>query len=58
MAPLTLASQAGVREHSLASRFMIEGTLVIMDVFNLATLPVERPGQPVTALADEDPGQG
>lgn len=54
VAPLILANQANVREHYLAPRFMIEGTLVVMDVFNLATLPVERLGQPVTALADED----
>ncbi len=44
VAPLILASQANVREHYLAPRFMIEGTLVVMDVFNLATLPVERLG--------------
>ena len=54
VAPLILASQASVREHYLAPRFMIEGTLVVMDVFNLTTLPVERLGPPVTALADED----
>ena len=54
MAPLILAGQAGVREHWLAPRFVVEGVEVVMDVFNLATLPVERLGPSVGTLAGED----
>ncbi len=54
VAPLILARQANVREHYLAPRFTVEGIEVVMDVFNLATLPTERLGPPVATLGDED----
>ena len=54
VAPLILARQAAVREHWLAPRFVVEGIEVVMDVFNLATLPAERLGPPVGSLAGED----
>lgn len=54
VAPLVLASRIGVREHWLAPRFIVDGVEVVMDVFNLATLPVERLGRPVGTLAGED----
>ncbi len=54
VAPLILARQADVREHYLAPRFLIEGREVVMDVFNLATVPTERLGTPIATLADED----
>jgi len=41
-------------EHYLAPRFAIDGIEVVMDVFNLATLPVDRLGSPVASLADEE----
>ncbi len=53
VAPLILASQTRVAEHYLAPRFTIDGIEVVMDVFNLATLPVEKLGPPIAALADE-----
>ena len=54
VAPLILARHANVREHYLAPRFTVEGIEVVMDVFNLATLPTERLGPPIATLADED----
>ena len=54
VAPLILARQANVREHDLAPHFTVEGIEVVMDVFNLATLPAERLGPPVVTLGDED----
>ena len=54
VAPLILASRITVREHWLAPRFVVDGVEVVMDVFNLATLPVERLGPPVGTLAGED----
>ena len=53
-APLVLASQVGVRKHWLAPRFVVAGVEVVMDVFNLAALPVERLGSPVGTLEGED----
>ncbi len=54
VAPLILASLTKVVEHCLAPRFTIDGIEVVMDVFNLATLPVDRLGSPVASLADEE----
>ena len=54
MAPLILARLANVREHDLAPRFTVEGFEVVMDVFNLATLPVERLGPSIATLADDN----
>lgn len=40
--------------HHVAPRFMVLGEDVVLDVFNLATLPASRLGAPVASLADED----
>ena len=53
VAPLILSSLARIEEHHLAPRFTVDGVEVIMDVFNLATLPADRLGAPVASLADE-----
>ncbi len=53
VAPLVLSSIANIMEHYLAPRFIINGVEVVMDVFNLANLPVDRLGSPVASLADE-----
>ena len=39
--------------HYLAPHFLVLGEDVVLDVFNLATLPTSRLGAPVTSLADE-----
>jgi hypothetical protein len=44
VAPLVLSKRANVAEHCLAPRFNIHGVEVVMDVFNLATLPANRLG--------------
>jgi toxin CcdB len=54
VAPLVLSKLANITEHYLAPRFIINGVAVVMDVFNLATLPADRLGTPVASLADED----
>ncbi len=54
VAPLILSSLARIEEHHLAPRFTIGGVEVVMDVFNLATLPAERLGRPVASLTDEE----
>jgi toxin CcdB len=54
VAPLVLSRLANIAEHYLAPRFTINGTEVVMDVFNLATLPADRLGAPVASLADEE----
>nr|MBW4036642.1 hypothetical protein [Pseudomonadota bacterium] len=54
VAPLVLAGTASVTEHYLVPRFEIEGVEVMLDVFNLATIPADRLGQPVAALNDEE----
>ena len=53
VAPLILASLTRVAEHYPAPRFTIDGIEVVMDVFNLATLPVDRLEPPIASLADE-----
>ncbi len=53
VAPLVLSRLANIAEHYLAPRFTINGIDVVMDVFNLATLPADRLGTPVASLADE-----
>jgi toxin CcdB len=52
--PLVTVRHAAVREHYLAPRFAVMGEEVMLDVFNLATLPAERLGQPVASLGDEE----
>jgi toxin CcdB len=54
VAPLVLAKLARVAEHYVAPRFTINGIQVVLDVFNLATIPADRLGQPVASLADDD----
>jgi toxin CcdB len=53
VAPLVLSKLADIVEHYIAPRFSIHGLEVVMDVFNLATLPVNCLGTPVASLADE-----
>ena len=53
VAALVLSRLASIAEHYLAPRFAINGTKVVMDMFNLATLPADRLGAPVASLADE-----
>lgn len=54
VAPLVLSSLANIAEHYLAPHFTINGVEVVLDVFNLATLPVDRLGTPIASLADEE----
>ncbi len=54
VAPLVLNSLANIAEHYLAPCFTIHGVEVVMDVFNLATVPADRLGTPVASLADEE----
>ena len=51
--PLVRSEAARVAEHYLAPRFTIEGVEVVLDMFNLATLPADRLGRPIGSLADE-----
>jgi len=53
VAPLILRSAVQTEEHYLAPCFAIEGQDVVMDVFNLATLPANRLGQCVVSLTDD-----
>ena len=53
VAPLVRSEAARVVEHYLAPRFVVEGVELVLDVFNLATLPADRLGRPVGSLADE-----
>ena len=53
VAPLILARHANIQEHYLAPRFTVAGLDVVLDVFNLATVPVNRLQAPVATLADE-----
>ena len=52
--PLVMVRHAAVREHYLAPRFTVMGEEVMLDVFNLATLPAERLGKSIASLGDED----
>jgi toxin CcdB len=54
VAPLIRADLVAVDLHALAPRFTIEGQAVIMDVFNLATLPRDRLGPLVASLNDDE----
>ncbi|MBE7210328.1 MAG: CcdB family protein [Gluconacetobacter diazotrophicus] len=53
VAPLVVARHVVLREHHLAPRFTVAGEEVMLDVFNLATLPTERLDQPIASLADD-----
>ncbi len=53
VAPLVRAEAARITEHYLAPRFIVQNTEVVLDLFNLATLPAERLGRPVARLDDE-----
>lgn len=54
VAALALRSVASVEEHYLSPHFTIEGQEVVMDVSNLATVPIARLGAPVGSLADDE----
>ena len=51
-----LVSAAAVRADAywLAPRFNVAGQDVVLDVFDLATIPATRLGTPVASLADEE----
>lgn len=54
VAPLVLRRLAGTQPHYLAPHFTVEGLELVLDVFNLTTLPASRLGPPIAALADEE----
>ena len=54
VAPLVRSEVARIAEHYLAPRFIVEDVEVILDVFNLATLPADRLERSVASLADEE----
>jgi toxin CcdB len=54
VAPLVLRRLAGTEPHYLAPHFTVAGLELVLDVFNLATLPASRLGAPVAALDDEE----
>jgi len=54
VAPLVLRGRVAAEPHYLAPRFMVEGQEVVLDVFNLATMPAERLGAVVASLADDN----
>ena len=54
VAPLVLSKLINIVEHYLAPHFLIHGVEVVLDVFNLATLPANKLGMPVASLADEE----
>jgi toxin CcdB len=53
VAALVLQAVIRIEAHWLAPGFTIAGQEVVLDVFNLATVPVARLGTPVASLADE-----
>ncbi len=53
VAALTLRARLRIEAHWLAPSFIVAGQDVVLDVFNLATVPVSRLGAPVGSLADE-----
>lgn len=54
VAPLIRQSAAPVEAHYLAPQFIVDGTQVVLDVFNLATIPADRLGPPVASLAADE----
>lgn len=54
VAPLVLRRLAGTQPHYLAPHFTVAGQELVLDVFNLATLPANRLGGPIASLADEE----
>ena len=54
VAALVLQASIRIEAHWLAPGFTIAGQEVVLDVFNLATVPVSRLGAPVASLADEE----
>ncbi len=54
VAALVLQASLRIEAHWLAPVFTIAGQEVVLDVFNLATVPVSNLGAPVASLADEE----
>ena len=54
VAALVSRNVVRVEAHYLAPWFTVAGQDVVLDVFNLATLPVPRLGVAVASLADEE----
>jgi toxin CcdB len=54
VAALVLQASILIEAHWLAPVFTIAGQNVVLDVFNLTTVPAVRLGAPVASLADED----
>ncbi|MHB1303837.1 MAG: CcdB family protein [Acidiphilium sp.] len=54
VASLVRQSAAPIEAHYLAPRFIVDGIPVVLDVFNLATIPADRLGPPAASLADDE----
>ena len=54
VAPLVLRRLAEMEPHYLAPHFTVAGFELVLDVFNLATLPANRLGEAVASLGDEE----
>jgi toxin CcdB len=54
VAPLVRSSPGPIEVHALAPRFIVKGSEVAMDVFNLATVFADRLGTPVASLRDDE----
>jgi toxin CcdB len=53
VAPLVRSVPSSIELHALAPRFMVEGSEVVLDVFNLATVLADRLSAPVASLRDD-----
>ncbi len=53
VAPLLLPRFTSTEEHYLAPRFVVAGKEVILDVFNLTTILVDRLGGKIATLDDD-----
>lgn len=54
VAALVLQAAIRVEAHWLAPAFTVAGQDVVLDLFNLATVPASRLGTPVASLANEE----
>ncbi len=54
VAPLVRIGTAAIEVHALAPRFVVEGSEVVMDVFNLATIFADRLRAPIASLRDDE----
>ena len=54
VAALVLQASIRIEAHWLAPVFTVAGQEVVLDVFNLATVPLSSLGAPIASLADEE----